>query len=103
MLIAFTINGLILIVAGILVKYNPNLIAGYNTLSKEKKKEINIEKVSTIVRNWLIITGALIIDSTFVMYILESSEITQLTIISIIFITGLLAILILVNRVSKIK
>ena len=103
MLIAFLINGLILIVAGILVKYNPNLIAGYNTLSKEKKKEINIEKVSTIVRNWLIITGALIIDSTFVMYILESSEITQLTIISIIFITGLLAILILVNRVSKIK
>ena len=103
MLIAFLINGLILIVAGILVKYNPNLLAGYNTLSKEKKKEINIEKVSTIVRNWLIITGALIIDSTFVMYILESSEITQLTIISIIFITGLLAMLILVNRVSKIK
>ena len=103
MLIAFLINGLILIVAGILVKYNPNLIAGYNTLSKEKKKEINIEKVSTIVRNWLIITGALIIDSTCIMYILESSEITQITIISIIFITGLLAMLILVNRVSKIK
>ena len=103
MLIAFLINGLILIVAGILVKYNPNLLAGYNTLSKEKKKEINIEKVSSIARNSLIITGALIIDSTCVMYILESSEITQLIIISIIFITGLLAMLILVNRVSKIK
>ena len=103
MLIAFLINGLILIVAGILVKYNPNLLAGYNTLSKEKKKEINIEKVSTIARNSLIIIGALIIDSTCIMYILESSEITQITIISIIFITGILAMLILINRVPKIK
>ncbi len=34
MSIAFLINGLILILAGVLVKFNPNLHAEYNTLRK---------------------------------------------------------------------
>ena len=49
--------GLILIVVGFSVKKNPNLLAGYNTLSKEKKEEIYINKLTTITKNTLVTTG----------------------------------------------
>lgn len=55
------ITGLIIIGMGFLVKSFPNLIAGYNTMPKDKKKNIDIEGLSTFMRNSLIIIGLSII------------------------------------------
>ena len=49
--------GLLIIAIGFLVKRNPNLIAGYNGLSEEEKKKVDIEGLSTWMRNGFVITG----------------------------------------------
>lgn len=46
---------------GFLIKSVPNLIAGYNTMSKEQKKNVDIEGLSTFMRNGLIIIGLAVI------------------------------------------
>ena len=58
MLFAETLTGIILIICGILVKINPNLIAGYNTMSESDKQKIDIKRLSTFMHNGLIIIGA---------------------------------------------
>ncbi len=55
------IVGLFMIGIGFLVKSNPDLIAGYNTMPKDKKKNVNIEGLSTFMRNGLIAIGLSII------------------------------------------
>ena len=55
------IVGLFMIGIGFLVKSAPDLIAGYNTMPKEKKKNVDIEGLSTFMRNGLITIGLSII------------------------------------------
>lgn len=55
------IVGLFLIGIGFLVKSAPNLIAGYNTMPQDKKKNVDIEGLSTFMRNGLIAIGLTII------------------------------------------
>lgn len=55
------IVGLFFIGIGFLVKAVPNLIAGYNTMSRDKKQYVDIEGLSTFMRNGFIVIGALII------------------------------------------
>jgi hypothetical protein len=55
------ILGLVIIGTGFLVKAYPNTIAGYNTMSKEQKKNVEIGKASTFIRNGFIILGLIII------------------------------------------
>ena len=55
------IVGLLMIGIGFLIKSFPNLIAGYNTMSKDKKKNVDIEGLSTFMRNGLIAIGLTII------------------------------------------
>ena len=59
--ILILIVGLFMIGLGFLVKSSPNLIAGYNTMSKEKKKNVDIDGLSAYMRNGLIIIGLTII------------------------------------------
>ena len=54
------IMGLLFIGLGFLVKAYPGLIAGYNTLSPEKKKNVDIDGLSRYIRNGLIIMGMVI-------------------------------------------
>ncbi|NLL19653.1 MAG: DUF3784 domain-containing protein [Clostridia bacterium] len=51
---------------GFLVKSSPNLIAGYNTMSEDKKKHVDIEGLSTFMRNSFIIIGLSIIAGYYV-------------------------------------
>ena len=51
---------------GFLVKSSPNLIAGYNTMPKDKKKNVDIDGLSTYMRNSLIIIGLSIIAGYYV-------------------------------------
>ena len=55
------IIGLLMIGIGFLVKSSPGLIAGYNTMSEDKKKNVDIVGLSTFMRNSLIIIGLSII------------------------------------------
>lgn len=103
MLLGFIFTGVILIVVGLLVKQYPNLLAGYNTLSEEQKKEIDIEKVSTIARNVIVLTGAAVIDASIIMYFIEVSKKIQVNIVSMIIILGLVVLIIWSNRVPKLK
>lgn len=57
----FLFLGLFFIAIGFAVKAFPNLIAGYNTLTKAQKENIDIKGLSTHIRNSLIVTGLLII------------------------------------------
>ena len=54
------IMGLLFIGLGFLVKAYPGLIAGYNTLSPEKKKNVDIDGLSRYIRNGLIIMGMVV-------------------------------------------
>lgn len=61
MYISELITGIILIIAGLLVKPFPNLIAGYNTLTKKDKEKIDIERLSKMLRNFLVGLGIITI------------------------------------------
>lgn len=52
--------GLLFIIMGVLIYFFPNLIAGYNTMSKEDKKKVDIKGLSKFMRNSFIIFGAFI-------------------------------------------
>ena len=53
------LTGVFLIVVGLLVKRFPMLIAGYNTMPAEKKKNVDIAGLSSFMRRHLVIIGAL--------------------------------------------
>ncbi|MGF1586905.1 MAG: DUF3784 domain-containing protein [Bacteroidales bacterium] len=59
------IVGFFIIGIGFLVKSVPDLIAGYNTMPKDKKKNVDIEGLSTYIRNGLIVIGLVIIIGYF--------------------------------------
>jgi hypothetical protein len=59
------IVGLFMIGIGFLVKSTPDLIAGYNTMPREQKKNVDIEGLSTFMRNGLIIIGLSIITGYY--------------------------------------
>ena len=60
------ITGFLMIGMGFLVKSSPNLIAGYNTMPKDKKKNVDIDGLSTFMRNSFIIIGLSIIAGYYV-------------------------------------
>lgn len=72
-------------------------------MSEEKKKEIDIEKVSTIARNVLVLTGAAVIDTSIIMYFFEISKKIQVNIISVIIVLGVVVLIIWANRIPKLK
>lgn len=72
-------------------------------MSKEKKKEIDIEKVSTIARNVLVLTGAAVIDTSIIMYFFEVSKKIQVNIISVIIVLCVVVLIIWANRIPKLK
>ncbi len=50
-----------LIGIGFLVKANPMAIAGYNTMSEEKRQNVDIDGLSSMMRNYMIGMGLLVI------------------------------------------
>lgn len=103
MLFSFLIAGLIVILSGFLVKKYPHLLAGYNTMHEEQKKEIDIDKVAKIARNVLVLTGAAVIDASCIMYFLNVAQKTQININIGLIVLGLTVLIIWVNRVPKLK
>ena len=94
MLFVETLIGFIFIICGLLVKNFPNLIAGYNTMSAEEKKNIDIKKFSTFLHNGLIIIGALLIIASVIFYFIGITLLYRLLVDVIIIFFGLLYTLI---------
>lgn len=69
--------GLLLIGTGLLVKSTPNLIAGYNTMPKDKQKNVDIEGLSTHLRNSFVIIGLLIIIGYYIFKWIGFTEIAN--------------------------
>jgi len=59
--ILILIIGVFMIGLGFLVKSVPDLISGYNTMPEEKKKNVDIQGMSSYMRNGMIIIGLAII------------------------------------------
>lgn len=55
------IFGLVMMGIGLLVKVYPNLISGYNTMTREQKQHVDIEGLSIFLRNGFLLIGLLII------------------------------------------
>ncbi len=92
------ITGISLILIGIIIKHGKmyNLIAGYNTMPKEKKKNVDISGFSTLLRNCFVIIGVLIIAGH---YILSYFGLLNLTHFLILFsICGILPVLLIQGK-----
>jgi len=80
-----------------LVKSEPDLIAGYNTMPKGRKKNVDIEGLSTYMRNGLIIIGLAIIIGYYLFKWIGFTEIAN----SMILISTLIGVTILVIITQK--
>ena len=86
MFLYFWFNAVALIIAGIFVNQNPDLVA-----VNISKYDIQIrKKVATILRNCLVVKGALIFDFSCLMYFFGTSINMQKILIIIINILGLI-------------
>lgn len=85
---------IILIACGFLAKKYPNLIAGYNTLSQVEKDKININELSTFLKQLLIGLGIITIINYSVLSFLNFSEVLILnintTVLIIVLVIGLI-------------
>ena len=94
------ITGVILILTGIVVKNNPDLIAGYNTLSKEEKEKIDTDKLTQMSRKYLVLTGLSVLLVGWILSLLEVHEKTHLYVICGIVVFGVAALIIQSNRLN---
>lgn len=78
------LTGLFFIVCGLLVKKFPGLIAGYNTLKKEQKANVDIKGLSGFLCNWFIILGCLQIALFYLCRVtgLEDIAITVMSVVT---------------------
>ena len=97
------IKAVILILSGLLVKNNPYLIAGYNSLSNEEKEQINTDKLTQMTRNYLVSIGVgiLIIGVSF--YAFNVSEKIQLYLVCGSIICGITLLIIQSFKLNLIK
>jgi len=82
------ITGLFLIGIGFLVKSSPDLISGYSTMSKEKKKNVDIVGLSTFMKKGFIIMGITMIILSLFIKVLHLKEIFSVWVIIFIPLVG---------------
>ena len=101
MLFSSLLMGVILIICGFLVKEYPNLIAGYNTMSKEDKEKVDIDNLSFMMKKGLIIIGAMVIIVGSLMSVFNYKESYGLLITSSIVIFGVIFMIIYAQKYYK--
>jgi len=90
MLLAEILTGIILIISGLLVRKNPHLIAGYNTMSKKEKDSIDIAKLSLMMHNFLICIGSIVVITGVILNLFGIEQSLQLLSTSGIVVIGLI-------------
>ena len=91
------ITGAFMIALGFLVKAVPGLIAGYNTMPAEQKKNVDIEGLSGFMRNGLIAIGSGIIAGYFVFKWLGFTTIANAMIL-VVTLTGVILLVIFAQK-----
>ncbi len=56
--------GVFFVLMGMLVKHNPDLISGYNTMPEEKKQRVDVEGLSLMMQRALVLMGILLAVGT---------------------------------------
>ncbi len=72
------------------------LIAGYNTMPKEKKKKFDISGYASLIRNCLVLIGTIIIAGNYILTYLELLKWNQFLII--FSVPGILSILLIKRK-----
>ena len=72
--IAIWITSVILFVLGLLVRKYPNLIAGYNTITAEQKKKVDIKGLSSFMCRSLCVMAVLMVLSYYAMVMMSPGE-----------------------------
>lgn len=83
---AYIIIGLVFIVLGFLVKRFPVLIAGYNTMSKEQKENVDVNGLGRYMRWCLICLGCVVIALSIIFTLLHLTAYLSLVIIVLLFV-----------------
>ena len=94
------ITGVILILTGFIVKNNPDLLAGYNTLSNEEKENIDTDKLTQIARKYLVLTGLSVLIVGGILSLLNVPEKTHLYVVCGIVVFGITVLIIQSNRLK---
>ncbi|MBT7850031.1 MAG: DUF3784 domain-containing protein [Flavobacteriaceae bacterium] len=100
MIYSSLITGVILILAGLLVKNNPDLLAGYNTLSNEEKEKIDTDKLTHIARKYLVLTGLSVLIIGVGLSFVNVPEKIHLYVVCGIVLLGVTALIIESNRLE---
>jgi len=100
MIYASIITAVILILSGLAVKNNPDLIAGYNTLTKEEKENIDTDKLTQIARRYLVLTGLSVLIVGGILSLLNVPEKTHLYVVCGIVVFGIMILIIQSNRLK---
>ncbi|KEO72304.1 DUF3784 domain-containing protein [Anditalea andensis] len=96
------IAGMLIIGTGFFVKLFPNLISGYNTMTKAQKDNVDIEGLSTYIRNGFIAIGLIIIFGYYTFKWIGMIMIAN-TFILIVILIGIMYIVIRANRFDQNK
>ena len=94
------ITGVILILTGLIVKNNPDLLAGYNTLSNEEKENIDTDKLTQIAQKYLVLTGLSVLIVGGILSLLNVPEKTYLYVVCGIVVFGITILIIQSNRLK---
>ena len=65
------ITGLFIIGLGFVVQRNPNLIAGFNSLTSDDKEKVEVKALATFARNGLVIIGMVLIVISIIFRIFQ--------------------------------
>lgn len=98
-----TINlilGLFFIGIGFLVKSSPDLIAGYNTMPKNKKKNVDIEGLSTFMRNGFISIGVIVIMGSYI-FVWIGLETIATTVVPLVILLGVTIMVVMAQKFDR--
>jgi len=90
--------GGILILCGFLAKAFPNLIAGYNTMSEKQKEKVDVEGLSSFMRNSMVTIGLVIVGSYFLFRRIGLTEREYVLIPTGLLIVGAIVMVIFAQR-----
>ena len=77
---------------GYFVGKYPDTIAGYNTMSRQRKKSVDIDGLSTFLKKILIAVGIFIIVEFPVLYLLGAEQIAVILMISVPIVVIIIAV-----------
>ncbi|MDC0628825.1 DUF3784 domain-containing protein [Flavobacteriaceae bacterium] len=94
------ITGIILILTGLIARYNSDLIAGYNTLSQEKKAKIDTDKLTRITQKYMVLTGLSVISIGTILFFFNIDEKTQSYVLMSLVGIGITMLIVQSNRLK---